>query len=679
MSGTAGIFVLAKPQSMHPEKQNVKLQTPFAEVMTHMPDWTYQTVFRPILKRMPFPAAQAMAFGTMGYLGRNAVGRAVIRFMGHANPPKAASVVRGNLRFSSPCALGCGIDLSAHAVSALSLFGFGLIEVGPVDVGVSGESERKTTSWKNDGVTIPHAAQVDLDRIVDNLDRNRFRDGTMVVARLRIDEDADAGTVSDVLNRFGNRIDGVCIPLPLSSDGGPHAARLDRQRTQVSQAGLKTFISVSERTAVEHAVAVTDLLNDQSVAGLVVDGGADTDGRGLMGSEVVPRTAAAVRMIRQTAPDVFLIAGGSVAEPADALQLLDAGADMILTDSGFADAGPGLPKRINASVAASRNMLSSATSEAGHQEIPTVHRSWFWSFLLGLSLLGGGLMALIVGWTRVVLPYDEEFLGMLREEICSINPQLLPFMSHDRVTLAGTMLALGPLYLALAWYGDRRGMHWARVAVLTSSFTGFLSFFLFLGFGYFDPFHAFISAILFQFTTLCLRSSQPLQALPEFDLHNSPSWKRAMWGQLIMVIHGAAILTAGVVISSFGVTTVFVHDDLEFMQTTRAALVEANARLVPLVAHDRASFGGMLMSTGVSVFLASLWGWQRGRRWLWWALTGSGTIAYVTTITVHWSVGYTSLRHLLPPYGGLLLLWLAMLLAREWMFENATGRSDDES
>ena len=195
--------MLAKPQSMHPEKQNVKLQTPFAEVMTHMPDWTYQTVFRPILKRMPFPAAQAMAFGTMGYLGRNAVGRAVIRFMGHANPPKAASVVRGNLRFSSPCALGCGIDLSAHAVSALSLFGFGLIEVGPVDVGVSGESERKTTSWKNDGVTIPHAAQVDLDRIVDNLDRNRFRDGTMVVARLRIDEDADAGTVSDVLNRFG--------------------------------------------------------------------------------------------------------------------------------------------------------------------------------------------------------------------------------------------------------------------------------------------------------------------------------------------------------------------------------------------------------------------------------------------------------------------------------------------
>jgi len=364
-------------------------------------------------------------------------------------------------------------------------------------------------------------------------------------------------------------------------------------------------------------------------------------------------------------------------EPADGLQLLNAGADMILLDSGFADAGPGLPKRINASVAVSRNEQTVSTDEITAAEIPAVQRSWFWSFLLGLSLLGGGLMALALGWTRVLLPYDEEFLGMLRDEICSINPQLLPFMSHDRVTLAGTMLALGPLYLALAWFGDRQGMHWARVAVLASSFTGFLSFFLFLGFGYFDPFHAFISAILFQFITLCLRSSQPLQVPQEFDLHNSVSWKKAMWGQLMMVIHGVAILTAGIVISSFGVTTVFVHDDLEFMQTTRAALVQANSRLVPLVAHDRASFGGMLMSTGVTVLLASLWGWQRGRRWLWCALAGSGTVAYVTTISIHWSVGYTSLLHLLPPYGGLFFLWLAMLLAREWMFEDATIRSED--
>ena len=48
----------------------------------------------------------------------------------------------------------------------------------------------------------------------------------------------------------------------------------------------------------------------------------------------------------------------------------------------------------------------------------------------------------------------------------------------------------------------RRGAHWAQVAVLSSAFAGFVSLFGFLGFGYFDPFHAFVSAILFQFLLL---------------------------------------------------------------------------------------------------------------------------------------------------------------------------------
>jgi dihydroorotate dehydrogenase len=207
---------------------------------------------------------------------------------------------------------------------------------------------------------------------------------------------------------------------------------------------------------------------------------------------------------------------------------------------------------------------------------------------------------------------------------------------------------------------------------LTSGFVGFLSFFLFLGFGYFDPFHAFIAAVMFQFITLCLRSTQANSQLVEFDLHNSAAWRRAMWGQLLMILHGVAILVAGFVISSFGVTTVFVPEDLEFMQTTQEVLVETNPRLIPLVAHDRATFGGMLLSTGFAVLLTSLWGWQRGRRWLWYSLTASGTVAYVTTIAIHWSVGYVSLKHLLPAYGGLACLWLAMMLSRTWMFEDAS-------
>ena len=44
-----------------------------------------------------------------------------------------------------------------------------------------------------------------------------------------------------------------------------------------------------------------------------------------------------------------------------------------------------------------------------------------------------------------------------------------------------------------------------RATILTSAFAGFGSFFLFLGFGYFDPFHAFVTAILFSFLLLALQ------------------------------------------------------------------------------------------------------------------------------------------------------------------------------
>jgi hypothetical protein len=94
------------------------------------------------------------------------------------------------------------------------------------------------------------------------------------------------------------------------------------------------------------------------------------------------------------------------------------------------------------------------------------------------------------------------------------------------------------------------------------------------------------------------------------------------------------------------------------MQTSAAELYGANPQLVPLVAHDRATFGGMLIACGVATLLPALWGFRRGQSWLWWALMLAGNTAYGATILVHWIVGYDSLMHLIPAYGGLALLWI---------------------
>ncbi|MCR9199833.1 MAG: hypothetical protein NXI04_14455 [Planctomycetaceae bacterium] len=658
-----------------------------------MPDWTYQTIFRAPLRQLPYATSSALVFGMLGRLGRFVAGRFVIRMMGHAQAPADVRLVKGDWDLKSPCALGSGVDQSAQAISALSLFGIGLQEVGPFDLRESSgwndppqvtaeerARERRGTQWTPDGVCISRCqAVVSSDDLIRQLQRQHFRNDVPVLAHLLLDESTTAAAVRTLAKQLQGLVTGVVLTVTSTDSTAGGAQQSSAESNGAEPSGAQQDVDFRNVVAVGHSLVeygfrvllAVDaarlppeyVFADSLFAGWLLN----FDDVG----QAVESLSSVVRRMSVNADQELIIVRADICEPHDGLRLRQAGADVVLLDEGLPIAGPGLPKRINAVELAAQRAALTAADATGGSQIAAPRQSWLWGLLLGIALTVGGIMALAIGSTRVVLPYDEEFLGMLREEICAINPQLLPFMSHDRVTLAGTMLALGPLYCLLAWFADRTGQHWAKVAWVASAFIGFFSFFSFLGFGYFDPFHAFISVVLFQLTLFGLRSDQQPYRLVEFDLHNSATWRRALWGQLLMVIHGAAILIAGVVISGFGMTTVFVSQDLEFMNTTRDALLSANPRLVPLVAHDRASFGGMLLATGLTVLLTALWGWQRGRRWLWWSLALTGTTAYGCALAIHWSVGYTSLVHLLPAYGGLAALWLALLLSRAWMFEDA--------
>src|SRR5262249_55540723 len=107
-------------------------------------------------------------------------------------------------------------------------------------------------------------------------------------------------------------------------------------------------------------------------------------------------------------------------------------------------------------------------------------------------------------------------------------------------------------------------------------------------------------------------------------------------------------------------------------QTTAEALRAANPRLVPLVAHDRATFGGMILAAGWAFLLPALWGFRNGSAWLWWTLLSAGLAAYTAAIGVHFVVGYTDWMHLLPACTGLGLFALGMGLSYSYLC--GTGR-----
>ena len=95
------------------------------------------------------------------------------------------------------------------------------------------------------------------------------------------------------------------------------------------------------------------------------------------------------------------------------------------------------------------------------------------------SAASSAWLAAVVALGPVILPYDEAFLGVTSGGLAAINPRLIHFLQHDRITLAGTMVAIGILYSALAWSGIRKGRVWARDALLASGLVGFPTLFYF--------------------------------------------------------------------------------------------------------------------------------------------------------------------------------------------------------
>jgi hypothetical protein len=398
-------------------------------------------------------------------------------------------------------------------------------------------------------------------------------------------------------------------------------------------------------------------------------------GRGNANREIAARIGALVRPDLEAIAKVALIpqgAGFIATEPMPGAQIVESRAEAIsaLRESKtilvpaqmLVDSGPGLFQRI----------IEAATPVEPAAPVgwnPLKWPGWCWAVLVGLGLIVGGLVALAITFGPVLLWYDRNFLNMSISELDAVSPRLVPFLQHDRVTMSGTMIGLGVLYLALAFGGMRRGRVWARDALLISGAIGFLSVFYFLGFGFADPLHIMSSIVLLPFFVLAVARRA---VKPGWTIHPDPDdsvRKRALWGQLILIVMAYVVFASGVVISVIGVTDVFVGSDLAFLGAPD--LAATNPQLLPFVAHDRAGFGGALMSAAAAVGLLATWGWRRGEGWVWWSLLISGTIGLGASLAIHIEVGYVNFWHLAPMYAAVTATAVALALSRKFFLGSA--------
>ncbi len=119
---------------------------------------------------------------------------------------------------------------------------------------------------------------------------------------------------------------------------------------------------------------------------------------------------------------------------------------------------------------------------------------------------------------------------------------------------------------------------------------------------------------------------------------------------------------AGLVIMGVGMTSVFVPSDLAFIGLRATDLTAINSHLVPLIAHDRAGFGGGLFSCGLMVLLI-VWRAVIDRA-LWEALLFAGSVGFCCALGVHFMVGYVDFLHLLPAVAGLMVFLIGIVAAK---------------
>jgi hypothetical protein len=271
---------------------------------------------------------------------------------------------------------------------------------------------------------------------------------------------------------------------------------------------------------------------------------------------------------------------------------------------------------------------------------------WPLLMLSALFLVGCGSFAIFQAATGHFLPHDAVYLGMTAPQLCDLqNCRILQFMIHDRVSFGGVLVAIGVVYLWLTLFPLRRGESWAWWALASSGSAGFLSFLAYLGYGYLDTWHGVGTLVLLPIFVGGLLRARRLR-----DIHvganvidlRSPCGV----GRALLLLASIGISVAGLTIMTVGMTTVFVPQDLEFIGATRAALGAINSHLVPLIAHDRAGFGGALLSFGIAMFACLRY--ARPSRALWQALATAGAAGFGTAVGVHPAVGYLSVTHLAP-------------------------------
>lgn len=335
--------------------------------------------FRPFLFLIDPEKIHILVSGVLRFMSSLPPLKAVLRAFYRYEHPALEKKLFG-LTFKNPVGLAAGFDKDAMMIDALSCLGFGFVEIGTLTPKPQVGNEKPRLFRLPKDRALINRMGFNNDGVMAALPRLRKKRSPLIVG-------GNIGKNKSTPNEFAYEDYAFCFNalyeyvdyfvVNVSSPNTPGLRAL--QEKQPLQQLLKTVRALSSEKSVVRPVLlkiapdltqeqlddIVEILKATGMDGVIATNttisreGLDTTAEelrrigsgGLSGKPLQKMSTEVIRYLRNALGPGFPIIGvGGIMSPEDALEKLNAGADLVQLYTGFIYEGPGLMKRINKAI-----------------------------------------------------------------------------------------------------------------------------------------------------------------------------------------------------------------------------------------------------------------------------------------------------------------------------------------
>ncbi|MBS1634562.1 MAG: quinone-dependent dihydroorotate dehydrogenase [Bacteroidetes bacterium] len=339
----------------------------------------YKWLLKPVLFRFNPEKAHYLTFDLLKLALGNALGRGLAGSILSVEDPRLEKELFG-IRFKNPVGLAAGLDKDAKAFDELASLGFGFIEIGTVTPKAQPGNDKprlfrlpkdealiNRMGFNNEGVD---AAALRLKKrkthviIGGNIGKNKVTPNEEAIA----DYEYSFRALFDVVDYFVVNVSSPNTPnLRALQDKEPLTALLNRLQElnskkakrkpillkiapDLTDSQLDDIIAIVKETGIDGVVATNTTISRELLTYPKAEIDAIGAG-GLSGKPLTKRSTEVIRYLKQHSGNAFPVIGvGGIHSAQDALDKLNAGADLLQLYTGFIYEGPALIKKINQAI-----------------------------------------------------------------------------------------------------------------------------------------------------------------------------------------------------------------------------------------------------------------------------------------------------------------------------------------